>query len=292
MIHPTQRPITRIHSLARARLVPALLPTLLLAGLCAAGALLSAGCATTPKAEAILDKYVEVTGGKAAYGKLNDRVSKATFEMAAQGIRADLTVYGARPNKLYTLFESDVLGKIEKGTDGNVAWELNVMTGPQLKEGDELTFFMREATFDAATQWRKLYKKVECVGLETIDDNPCYKVVLTPAEGAPLTRYYDQQSGLLVKVEMSITTPMGTIPFESYVSDYKPVDGVLFPHKVRVLVMGTERLITTQSIEHNVKMPKDRFKLPEDIQVLVEKQRSEQAETIGKEEEAGKTKKP
>ena len=291
MIHPTQRPMTRIPSLARARLVPAILPTLLLAGLCAAN-VHAQPAEKLPKAETILDKYVEVTGGKAAYAKLNNRVSKGTFEMAAQGIKADLTVYGARPNKLYTVLESDAFGKIEKGTDGKVAWELNMMTGPQLKEGDERTFFMREATFDTATQWRKLYKKVECVGLEPIDDQPCYKVILTPAEGAPATRFYDKQSGLLVKVEMSITTPMGTIPFESYVSDYKPVDGVLFPHKVRVLVMGTERLITTQSIEHNVKMPKDRFKLPEDIQVLIEKQRSEQAEATGKDKPAGKPEKP
>lgn len=291
MIHPTQRPMTRIHSLARARLVPAILPTLLLAGLCVAN-VHAQPAEKLPKAEAILDKYVEVTGGKAAYDKLNNRVTKATFEMPAQGIRADLTVYGARPNKLYTLLESGALGKIEEGTDGQVAWELKMMTGPRVKEGDERAFLMREATFDAATQWRKLYKKAECVGLETIDDKPCHKVILTPAEGAPVTRYYDQQSGLLVKVEMSVTMPMGTIPLESYVSDYKSVDGVLFPHKVRVLAVGTERFITTQSIEHNVKMPKDRFKLPEDIQALVEKKASEQAETTGKDKPAGKPEKP
>jgi len=291
MINSTQRPITRIRSLAPACLVPAILPTLLLAGLCAAN-VHAQRAEKLPKADAILDKYVEVTGGKAAYAKLNNRVSKATFEIPAQGLKADLTVYGARPNKLYTLLESDVLGKIEKGTDGKVAWELNMMTGPQLKEGDERAFLMREATFDSATQWRKLYKKVECVGLEPVDGQPCYKVILTPAEGAPVTRFYDQQSGLLVKTQTSITVPMGTIPVESYASDYKPVDGVLFPHKVRVLAMGMERLITTHSVEHNIKMPKERFKLPEDIQVLIEKQRSEQAEVTGEDKPAGEPKKP
>ena len=151
---------------------------------------------------------------------------------------------------------------------GEVAWGLSTMGGPQIKEGEEKVFQIREATFDSTTQWRKLYPKVECVSVETIDEKPCYKVVLTPAEGAPVIRYYDQQSGLLIKVEMTLTTAMGTIPLESYVSEYKKVDGVLLPHKARVVVMGTERLLTTKSVEHNVEMPADRFKLPEDVQDL------------------------
>jgi hypothetical protein len=267
------------------------LTALLLAGLCSVN-VHAQPADKLPKADVILDKYVEVTGGKAAYGKLKNRITKATFEIPAQGLKADLTVYSARPNKMYTLLESDALGKIEKGTDGEVAWESNMMAGPQIKEGDEKTFLMREATFDSATQWRKLYKKVECVGLETVDDQPCYKVVLTPADGTSMTRYYNKQSGLLVKVEMSVTTPMGTIPLESYVSDYKAVDDVLLPHKVRTIATGVERLITIQSIEHNIEMPKDRFKLPEDVQVLVDKQKAEQAKPTQQEQETGKAEKP
>lgn len=288
MIKTTQRPMPRIRSLERARLI---LPTLLFAGLCAAS-VQAQSAEKLPEAEKILDKYVEVTGGKAAYGKLKNRVSKTIFEIPAQGIKADLTVYAARPNKLYTLLESDAFGKIEKGTDGEVAWELSMMQGPQIKEGDEKVLMMREATFDGVIQWRRLYPKVECAGLETVDEQPCYKVVLTPAEGAPVTRYYGKQSGLLNKVEMSLTIPMGTIPFESYLSDYKQVDGVLLPHKVRVLVMGTERFITTQSVEHNVKLPADRFKLPEDVRALVEKKAAEPADTTSKAKETGKGEKP
>ncbi len=127
---------------------------------------------------------------------------------------------------------------------------------------------------------------------DIVDDQPCYKVVLTPADGTPVTRYYNKQSGLLDKVEMSVTTPMGTIPFESYLSDYKQVDGVLLPHKVRVLVMGTERLITTQSVEHNVKLPAGRFKLPEDVRALVEKKAAEPADATSEAKKPGKPDKP
>ncbi len=49
------------------------------------------------------------------------------------------------------------------------------------------------------------------------------------------------------------------------------------PHKARVVVMGSERVMTVDSIEHNVKMPEDRFKLPEDIQTLVHKKKNEKS---------------
>jgi hypothetical protein len=291
MIHLTQRSMTGVRSLALARLAPVIFPALLLVGLGATSAH-AQPAEKLPKAEEILDKYVEATGGQAAYDKLNNRMSKGTFELPALGIKGNLTIYAARPNKVYTLAESDASGKIEEGTDGHVAWELQMTTGPRVKEGEERALVMREATFDSATQWRKLYKKVECVGLEPVDGQPCYKVILTPAEGAPVTRFYDQKSGLLAKAEMNVTIPMGTIPVESYISDYKPVDGVLFPHKVRVLAVGIERFITINSIEHNVKMPKDRFKLPEEVQALVEKKASEPPEATGQDKPAGEPKKP
>ena len=259
-----------------AGLIRSILPALVLVCLLGPSAL-HAQDDKLPKAEVILDKYVEVTGGKAAYGKLTNRVTKATFEMVGQGLKFSMTIYGARPDKMYAVMESEAFGKIEKGTDGKVAWEINVMTGPQIKEGEERALALRGATFDAVPDWRTLYKKAECVGVETVADKPCYKIVLTPKEGQPETRYYGKESNLLVKIELTLMLPTGTIPFESYASDYKRVDGILIPHKTRVMVMGLERIMTIESVKHNVKMPKDRFKLPEDIQTLVDKKKNEKS---------------
>ena len=261
-----------------AGLSTSMLLTLVLVCFAAPGVLLASED-ERPSAEAILDKYVEVTGGKAAYAKLNNRLTKATFEMVGQGLKFSMTIYAARPNKMYTLMESEAFGKIEKGTDGELAWEINVMTGPQIKEGEERALLLRGAAFDAVPGWRKLYKKVESFGIEDINGNPCYKIVLTPKEGEPETRYYDKASNLLVKTGMNLKLPMGTIPMENYPSNYKRVDGILLPHQARVVVMGQERVMTVQSIEHNVKLPEDRFKPPAEIRALVDKEKGEEDTT-------------
>lgn len=264
----------RFTACRRATLTVAALPALMLIGLAGPG-VLRAQDDKLPTGEAILDKYVEVTGGQAAYGKLNNRVAKLTIDLPAQGLKFPTTIYAAKPNKMYTLMESEAFGKMEKGTDGDVVWEMNVMTGPQIKEGEERALARRGAVFDAVPNWRKVFKKAECVGVETVADQLCYKVVLTANEGEPETRYFSKETHLLVKSELKLKLPAGTIPIEAYPSDYKRVDGILIAHKTRVVAMGSERIMTTENVEHNVKLAKDRFKLPEEIQALVKSKKSQ-----------------
>jgi len=225
-----------------------------------------------PKAEDILDQYVKATGGKEAYQKTHNRVVKATMEIVGMGIKAPLTEYSAAPNKSYVIMESESIGKSEGGFDGEVAWEMSTMLGARIKKGEERALAVREGTFNSELHWRELYEKAECVGAETVNDKECYKVVMTPKEGAPETRYYDRETHLLVKVAMTAKTPMGEIPIEGLVSDYKEVDGVLFPHKTELIMVGQKRALVIESIEHNVDLPADRFELPEQVRALAEKQ--------------------
>jgi len=223
-----------------------------------------------PEAEAILDGYIEATGGKAAYEKITNRVTKATLEITAQGIAMNLTIYAARPNKNYILIESEAIGTIEKGTDGTTVWEKSAMMGPQVKDGQEKTDTLREAIFDKFVNWREMYEKTEYVGVEMLSGKPAHKVVMTPRDGKPQSFYFDQVSKLLAKVELTVENPMGTIPVETFLEDYRSIDGVLLPHKSRVVAMGQERLVTTESIEHNVDLPPDRFDLPEEIRAILD----------------------
>lgn len=229
---------------------------------------------TLPKAEVILDKYVEATGGKSAYAKLRNRVTKGSLEFLPMGIKGPTILYQARPNKFYFLFESEGFGKLETGVAGELVWENQPMMGLQIKEGQERAATLRTAVFDNAVQWRKLFKKAECVGIETIDDRPCYRIIMTPNEGEPEAQYYDKESNLLVKTEMKLETAMGTIPVETIISDYKRVDGILIAHQARQRIAGMEMLFVKETIAHNVEIPAEKFKLPDEVQALLDKEKS------------------
>ena len=177
--------------------------------------------ADLPKAETILDKFVEVTGGKAAYQKLHSLMLTGTFEMSAAGIKGAVTSYRAEPNLTYTEIVLEGIGKIADGFDGKVAWSNSAMQGPHVKEGAEKTQAMQSARFNSELHWREDYKTAETTSIEAVDGKDCYKVVLTPAEDSPVTHYYDKDSGLLVKMSLITHSPMGDVPADSFVSDYR-----------------------------------------------------------------------
>src|SRR4051794_4598106 len=90
-----------------------------------------------PKGETILDKYIELTGGRAAYEKNHSEVSVGTMEFVGKGIKGNISSYRAEPDKSYTEIDIQGIGKVKEGSDGKVAWSLSAMQGPRLKDGEE-----------------------------------------------------------------------------------------------------------------------------------------------------------
>ena len=82
-----------------------------------------APAAPLPTGDAVLAKYVEATGGAAAYDAIKNRVVHARMEILGAGVVLGLTVYNAPPANLYTVVESEATGRIETGVSDGVAWE-------------------------------------------------------------------------------------------------------------------------------------------------------------------------
>ena len=228
-----------------------------------------------PKAEEILDKSVDALGGKAAFEKLRNRVTKARIETQIPGRpqsqSAALTMYQEAPNKCYEVVELEGIGKVETATDGVTYWENSPVQGARVLEGEEKAQQQRATLFNPELRWRELYQKVECVAVEDVAGVPCYKLVLTPAEGKPETVWYDRKTYLPAKGEAVLATSMGALPVQQTFADYRKVDGILVRHKLTQTTAGVEQVITVESIRHNVDIPPDRFALPEAITKLVDK---------------------
>jgi hypothetical protein len=224
-----------------------------------------------PKAETILDHFIEVTGGKVAYEKRTSETMTGTVEISAQNLTGKLTAYSAPPDKAYRMMEIDGVGKFEEGATGGVAWSNDPINGPRLKSGEEKAQSLREALFNGQVNWRQMYAKAEMAGVESIDGEECYKVMLTPADGKPETMYYQKKSGLAVKMTTVASSPMGEFPVEQVLSGYKDFDGVKMPTKMVEKTAGQEIVITIQTVQINQDIPADRFNPPAAIKTLLEK---------------------
>jgi Domain of unknown function (DUF4412) len=223
-----------------------------------------------PKAETILDHFIEVTGGKAAYEKRKSEIVSGTFELPAMGLKAPYSRYSA-PDKMYTVIEIEGIGKIEQGVSDGIAWDKSAMQGAHVKSGVERAQSMREATFNSSLNWRKMYPKVETAGVETVGGEECYKVVLTPAEGKPETNFYSKKTGLMVKSLATIESAMGEMQAEATASNYKDFGGLLMPSRMTQKVATQEITMTIESVKVNEAIPAEKFEIPADIKALANK---------------------
>jgi hypothetical protein len=221
-----------------------------------------------PKAESLLDAFVEKSGGRAVFDKIANRQTTSTMKLSVLPAPAEVTTILTKAGPFRVVVNSQAFGKMEFGSDGRTVWEINPMSGPKIYEGMESKRFQFLYSLDLPMRWREVFKKVECTGLETIEEKPAFKVQAVSLEDYPVTYYFDQGSGLLAKIEYPMETTIGQSLQEIFLRDYRSVNGTLFPYIQIRRELGREMTLTFKSVEHNVEIPEDRLALPEAIRKI------------------------
>ena len=209
-----------------------------------------------------MNHFIAATGGKAAWEARHIQVEHATIEFAKQGLKGSLTIYESAPDKYLGVTELPGIGKMETGSNGEVAWENTAVQGPRIKQGAERAEALREGAFNAPLYWQQLYVKGETVGSETVEGHDCYKIVLTPQEGKPMTEFYDKKSGLLIKTMATVSSQFGDVNAEIIYDDYRKDGDLLSPHRLVNRAAQQEFVIQIDSVDVNPDLPKNRFDLP------------------------------
>jgi hypothetical protein len=221
-----------------------------------------------PSAESILDRYVEVTGGAAVYESRTSEAISGTFEIVAAGLVGQLQLL-IEPGMQRTSIELPGVGLLESGVKDGLAWENTAITGPRILEGSEAELAILSARPGAAARWREQYSTVETAGRGDVNGEPVYRVVQTLSTGDSLTSSFSVDSGLLVKNELTLPTPLGDIPVEQFFEEYSDFDGILSPSRLVMLNAGQRIVMTFTSGEANVDIPDERFDLPEPVQAIL-----------------------
>jgi len=233
-----------------------------------------------PAAAEILDRYVTVTGGQAAYDRLGNRVIESTMTIpsAEMEVRTETTL--AKMNLVHIRMEVEGMGKMESGSDGDVAWDLSASQGARLKSGPERRQFLFMNVMDRHVYWRSLYRTVDLLGTQEVAGKTCWRVKATPVvDTLPEELFFDQSSGLLTGLSTAVVTPSGPAPVRFVLEDYREVDGIRLPFRTRIQVMEDERVITVQRIRHNVELAEDLFRVPPEVRALEEKGKEAEQES-------------
>lgn len=220
--------------------------------------------AKLPTVKEILEKYVQALGGREANEKIQTRTIKGTVELAPMGIKGTAEVYGAAPDKSYNKVSLGGIGDIIEAYDGTTAWTVNPIQGNRDKTGDELLQSKIAANFHRELNFETLYPKTEVKGIEKIGDKDAYVVVATPAGLDPQTFYFDQQTGLLLREDATMISPEGKMPVKSFYEDYREIDGVKLPYKIRFSLPQFEITTIITEVKNGVKIDENLFTKPKE----------------------------
>ncbi|MEJ5351007.1 MAG: insulinase family protein [Melioribacteraceae bacterium] len=204
----------------------------------------------------VINKYIEVIGGKENLLKVKDRVIKLTG--STQGMNISVTISQKYPNKLMQVIDAGVFQQktIFDGAKGKVE-----VMGQSQDLNDEQVESLKEQAIDAPLDYSKYGLKPELVGIESINGKDAYKVVLTSSSGKKTTQYYDVESGLLVRTISNVTTPQGSFAQTMDLSDYRDVQGLKYPFKY-VQSFGPQSIeLNVSSIEVNTNLPDSLFEV-------------------------------
>jgi hypothetical protein len=231
---------------------------------------------TLPNGKDLIDRYIEKIGGRPALARIHARRIKATVKLNMEGttIQGEEVSWQARPDKATIKSIYSGFLTMQEGCNGETVWEIGPDDGPRVLTGTEKADTLPLYAFDPTT-WKDLYPSIVCVGKALIAGRPCYKVVCTsPQTSGPTTLYFDVDSGLILRKDYFFERYKCPVPAENWASDYRPVDGILYPFHTLDKILGNTLDTAVKSIEHNPKLPAGLFDPPSAIQKILKKNSS------------------
>jgi photosynthetic reaction center cytochrome c subunit len=204
--------------------------------------------ANLPSADQILDKYLAAVGGPTALMKIKSRVQKGTLQ--AGGMQYPIEVYSEGPDKRISISHPQG-GSSVTAFNGEVGW-LSMRNGVH-----RMTELEREAArIDAELYFpakvRELYKEFKVKPGEAIEGHSTYLLMANAANLPPLQLYFDQNSGLLVRLMRFAQTPLGQNPTQIDYADYRVADDVKIPYQWTLTRPNGSFTIKVDQVQTNV----------------------------------------
>jgi hypothetical protein len=189
---------------------------------------------STPTVNVILAKYVAAIGGRAAISRMTTRVSKGTLQIVGVEEWGAAESYAKAPNKYCSIITIPGGGEIRRGFDGHTAWLQSPEIGVVELSGQELSSTQRSADIYQSVELEKLYPKLTLKGQEKVAAYPAYVLEAAPGDGSIRRMYFDVATGLMVRSDEELDTQQsGRVSTQTFLEDYRDVEGIKQPFSVR-----------------------------------------------------------
>jgi len=214
---------------------------------------------TGPSGEQLLEKYVQALGGAAAIDKINSRIMKGTIDFGGKSIPID--IYSKEPEKRIS-FTHMPDGDSVTAFNGHEGW-LGT-PGRPLREmhGSDLDGASIDADLHLPAHLKTMFSAMQVRGPEKVGDHTTSVVVGQRDGKPPIQLYFDQQSGLLVRMVRFGETALGWLPTQIDYADYRDTDGAKIPYRWTLARPSGRFTIQVSEVKQNVPIDDRKFVKP------------------------------
>jgi photosynthetic reaction center cytochrome c subunit len=213
-----------------------------------------AKAAAVPTASAvsqIIDRYMQAVGGTAAIKKITSVDAKGVMQLGG-GIDFPMQILLKEPGMRSTVVQFSNGDSVEVLT-GESGWSQLPGRPLHTMSKEELQAARIEADPMFIAGLRNSFEKMEVRHEKEIDGRKVIGVRASNPNAPPVRMYFDEQSGLLVRLVRYVESPLGRNPTEIDYSDYRDVAGSKQPF--RWVVSQPQGRYTVQLKQMDVNVP-------------------------------------
>jgi hypothetical protein len=212
-----------------------------------------------PIANRLIDNYIKALGGAAAIGKITSRVEKGAANIRGQSVRVEIfTQVPEHQAVVRHLSEGDSVVAF----DGHAGWI--GIPGRPVREmhGADIQTARMDADLQFPLHIQQMFPELRVEYPERIGGREAYVLFCIRQDQPPVKLYFDEQSGLLVRVVRYEDSPLGLDPTQIDYADYRDVDGVQVPFRMTLSQPGSRSSIQLEEVRQNVPIDDAKFAKP------------------------------
>lgn len=211
-------------------------------------------------ADEILDGYLAAIGGAEAIQKVTSRVQKGN--LIAGGHETPVEVISKAPYKRVSVMHAPN-GDSITAFDGVTGWMGSPGRPPRDMPSAEAEAAKQDADLQFALHLRENFQQFRVGRPEKIGDTSCLTVAAIQKDQPPVRLWFEEKSGLLVRIVRYIETPLGRNPTEIDYADYRDFEGAKIPFRWTVARPNGRFAIQVTDVQQNVPVDDARFARPE-----------------------------
>lgn len=210
-------------------------------------------------AVSVISDYLEAAGGKKKLEKIKSYEQDFTASMGGMQFNGEVKVESpGRLSNVLTMGGNVVQKQVLNRDKGKVS----SMQGSKELTSEEVV----EMAEDAVIIPELLYLtndnyKVELKGMDTKAGVVTYVLEVIKPSGKKQTNYYSKEDGLLIATVSTTESPQGSLTEETIYTDYKEVNGIMFPFNMQVAAGPQNIEMVVDSIVINSEIDESTFSL-------------------------------